>query len=400
MPIVNAIKAVASQLIVWHHLAFYGPMSDVVYPHAPGTFDWLYNQARMAVQAFLVLGGFLAANSLFTKMEAGGIELRSLFWNRYLRLARPYLVALAAALCAGVIARSLIHSPGNPSFPSWKQVVAHVFFLQDIAGEEALSAGVWYVAIDFQLYVLLVLVLWGVSKFGKRNENLAVCICGALAGVSLFWINRNPALDIWAPYFFGAYGLGVVARWISTRGRKVWWTILLAVFVAAALTVEWRARILVAGVTAVVLATTTGYAPRWSTSRVVTFLGSISYSVFLIHYPVCLVVNAVVYHLWPVSAGMNALGMLAAWLLSISAGALLYRYAEQPATATVPVAVPMGELLPVSAIPFEAFSGGQWRVADRRRRTPGTRVVLPAPAVAQQIEETAQSGSRGRRSAD
>ena len=61
---VDALKAVSSQLIVLHHLAFYGPMSDAAHMLAPGLIGWLADYARIAVQVFLVISGFLAARSL------------------------------------------------------------------------------------------------------------------------------------------------------------------------------------------------------------------------------------------------------------------------------------------------------------------------------------------------
>ena len=54
MPLIDAFKALASQLIVLHHLAAYGPLSVAARQIAPGTVDWLYDYARMAVQVFLV----------------------------------------------------------------------------------------------------------------------------------------------------------------------------------------------------------------------------------------------------------------------------------------------------------------------------------------------------------
>lgn len=55
----DQIKAVACLLIVCHHLAFYGPMADALRPVLPGLLTWLDDYARMAVQIFLVLGGYL-----------------------------------------------------------------------------------------------------------------------------------------------------------------------------------------------------------------------------------------------------------------------------------------------------------------------------------------------------
>lgn len=53
--------------------------------------------------------------------------------------------------------------------------------------------------------------------------------------------------------------------------------------------------------------------------------GQRSYSVLLIHFPVCLLGNAVVNFFWPTQLIANTLGLLAAFVLSLLAGALLYR---------------------------------------------------------------------------
>lgn len=62
--LVDLLKAAACQFIVLHHLCFYGPMADHARPLAPALIDWLADPARMAVQVFLVVAGFLAAQSL------------------------------------------------------------------------------------------------------------------------------------------------------------------------------------------------------------------------------------------------------------------------------------------------------------------------------------------------
>ena len=52
-PAIDFFKAIASQLIVLHHLAAYGPISDAVQQASPSLISWLYDYARMAVQVFL-----------------------------------------------------------------------------------------------------------------------------------------------------------------------------------------------------------------------------------------------------------------------------------------------------------------------------------------------------------
>ncbi len=62
-------------------------------------------------------------------------------------------------------------------------------------------------------------------------------------------------------------------------------------------------------------------------------MGQRSYSIFLIHFPMCLLVSAEVHTHSPDSMAANSLGMVAAVLLSISAGAVLYEWTER-STAT------------------------------------------------------------------
>ena len=69
-------------------------------------------------------------------------------------------------------------------------------------------------------------------------------------------------------------------------------------------------------------------APAKLGRAVIGYLSRVSYPVFLLHYPVILVTGAVVGNLWPDSVQMNALGMLAAWALSLLAGSAMYRAVE------------------------------------------------------------------------
>ncbi len=346
LPAIDAIKAVASQLIVLHHLAFYGPMTDVVYPSAEVVVRALRDYALMAVPAFLAVGGFLAARALLPRLA--GLRLRALpalLWGRYLRLARPYVVILVLAIACAWAARMLAPHPDLPDAPTTLQAVAHLLLLQDIVGVDALSAGVWHVAIDFQLYALLILLIaasWPLRRLAPGYQARFVLFASILVTVlSLFWINRDPELEIWAPYFFGAYGLGILAERLARRSGRAAPILLLCVLTAAALYVEWRGRILVAGVTAVLLVWSRGgrNAPAWASGGTIDFLSRISYSLFLIHYPLAMLIGAVITRWWPASVAANAVGLLATWLTSIAAAALLHRWTEAPAGAPRPVAV-------------------------------------------------------------
>ncbi len=324
LPLIDLLKVLASQLIVLHHLAFYGPMSEIAHSLAPSLLDWLAREGRLAVQVFLVVGGFLAARSLASRNALRIERPLLLIWRRYCRLAIPLVAALALAIACAAAARSILPLDTTPGKPGLAQLFAHLLLLQDLLGYEALSAGVWYVAIDFQLYALMVVLIW-------LSRRWAMTLVAGLAVASLFHFNRIPAWDDSALYFFGAYALGALACWAGGQPRRFGMLALMVAAVALALMLDFRSRIAVALASAVLLGLT--FRPMRlppAPGLALAFLGDISYSVFLVHYPVCLVVNAAFGRAFPADPAANALGMLLAWGLSLLAGALFHRYVERP----------------------------------------------------------------------
>jgi peptidoglycan/LPS O-acetylase OafA/YrhL len=63
---------------------------------------------------------------------------------------------------------------------------------------------------------------------------------------------------------------------------------------------------------------------------VANWLGKNSYSIFLVHFPVCLVVNAAFTRFMPDEAAWQALGTLLAWSASLAGGAAFSRWVEIP----------------------------------------------------------------------
>jgi peptidoglycan/LPS O-acetylase OafA/YrhL len=348
LPGIDALKGLACVMIVWHHLAFYGPMSDVVHPVAPALMGWLYDYGRMAVQVFLVVSGFLAAASLAPQGVAVFESPGRLVLRRYWRLVKPYLVALAVSVLVAALVRPWFAHPSVSAASTLPQLLAHVFLLQDILGQEALSAGVWYVAIDFQLYTLAVLIFAFARRFQfaqgeggdaahatSASAQLGVSLILLLALASLLFFNRLPAFDITALYFCGSYALGMFAFWASRKlgARRAFWLATMAVMGGLALALDFRGRLVVALVTAFGLVGLSSLEPqawavRWLQQRRLVQLGQISYSVFLIHFPVCLLVNAVIGYFWPTQLIANVAGLLLAFMLSLLAGSALYRWIE------------------------------------------------------------------------
>ncbi|WP_423454046.1 acyltransferase family protein [Ottowia sp. VDI28] len=244
----------------------------------------------------------------------------------------PYLVAMLAAMLCAALARALMSDADTPAAPTLPQALAHALMLQDVLEQPALSAGVWYVAMDLQLFALLALLAALTTKNAHKLWSLALLVGTALASLCVF--NLDSSGDIWAPYFFGAYALGVLTAWgansTSMPGGKVGATALVGLLLAAALALEWRDRIALAGLTALILL----WQPyRWTLARsrlnpLMQWLAKVSYAVFLLHYPVSMAVNALVMQLWPTNVPAHAAGLVASWALSLACGWVLWYAVE------------------------------------------------------------------------
>ena len=331
--LIDLLKMVAAQCIVWHHLAAYGPLSDAAAQAAPELMGWLYDYARMAVQVFLVVAGYLAARSL----GQGSLHHHGLvrtLGQRYQRLVLPFLAALLVTLLCSALARPHLDGDLVPDAPSLGQWLAHASLLHSILDVDALSAGVWYVAIDFQLYAVLAGLVW----LTRSKRWMPATLTALLAVASLVWFNLDADFDNWAVYFFGAYGLGALAWWASPKAqpgfdaRLVYLgTVLIGV---GSLMLDFRERIALAILVSSVLVVFGGSPfrlPR-QVNALVRQLGSSSYALFLLHFPVLLLANA----LWAALGWQDGVWALAwlglAWAVSLLASVVFHVQVEQRLT--------------------------------------------------------------------
>ena len=332
---VDALKALAAQLIVLHHLSAYGPMADAVHALLPGLIEVLYRHGRLAVQVFLVVGGFLSARALSRQGKLLEGAPPELLWRRYLRLVLPFMAAVGLTLACGLLVRPWLPDL-VPEEVSFAQLLAHALLLQGVLGVDALTAGAWYVAVDFQLFALLVLLLW-LARSLKAPRGwrafIGPWLVLSLAAASLWLFNRYPGLDDWGLYFFGAYGLGALMHWVMVSRHPRSYFVLISAIGLAALAIEWRERVAVALVTAWVLAALHARHQRrpWRLPRAWGELGRHSYSLFLVHYPVCLLVNALFEQQAMTSAAAGLAMMALAWGLANLASVPFHRWIEAPA---------------------------------------------------------------------
>jgi peptidoglycan/LPS O-acetylase OafA/YrhL len=124
--------------------------------------------------------------------------------------------------------------------------------------------------------------------------------------------------------------MGATVYWNVQRGKAPTWLGLIVALAVAALVIDFRLRIAVALCVALTLglARYSGFIESWPKLKLVAWLGQISYSVFLVHFPICLLVNALFERFVPHTPAVQLLGMFVAWVASVTFGALFYRQVE------------------------------------------------------------------------
>lgn len=330
LSLVNAAKGVGCLVIVIHHLAVYGPMSEVIGAQYPKLIEALVTYGKLAVQMFFVFGGYFVAAQMAPRAMPTAVMAPVLIWKRYKRLITPFLFAVTlAALITALVRPWFIHDSLSGA-PTIGQLLAHVFLLYDLIGLEALSAGVWYVAIDFQLFALTAIFTALCWRIPLGLQRLYPVLITALTAFSLWILNRNESLEAYAPFFFGYYGLGVLAYWTAHTRLGRFGLVLIALIGMVALWLEFRKAAATATITALLLAFADlqGRLEHWGDHPVLNWLGERSYSIFLIHYGICIGINALWSVWFPTGLWINAVGIIVAVALSLAAGALLYRFVE------------------------------------------------------------------------
>lgn len=292
--LIDSLKALLSQLILLHHFFLYSPMADAIAAAWPALADLLIEQGPLAVPAFLAIGGFLSARALL-KRPAASAPL--LILQRYLRLAPPLVLALLLVLLATLMhARDLAQADWLSPLPSWPVFLAHVLLLQDVLGMDSISAGAWYVAVDLQLFALLVGICW-LSRRGARPlaESTAPALLALATAISVMFLNHQPELDVWGIYFLPAYGLGALTAWARVHPKaRLWWLLTLAV-----VAVDWlllpRERPLYIVATALALHVSNRIPHvdlrRSGLRRAIERLADLSYPLFVCHFAAIIVAS-------------------------------------------------------------------------------------------------------------
>ncbi len=341
MLFIDALRAFASVMILLHHFALYPPLSANAGTVLGPLVHWFHDYARFT-QVFFVVGGYVMARNMSARSwclpEAGRFLIR-----RYCRLGIPYLAAIVLAIAACDFGRGWLPGDvvGTPA--TVPQFVAHVFFLQELLGYEHLSAGIWFVCINFQLGLIYAAMLclrdtvprWLGPSAAASRMDVPMIAGWALSLISLFYFNRNPDWDSWAIYFFPYFFMGLVIHRAlrNKRSEAGFWLYLLVIVLA--IVFDWRWRPITSLVVGLLLfgAVKSGLGNRWPKSLLIARMGRVSYSLFLVHFPILIIVATIWERLGWTSPATAFAGLLTAFTVSVAAAFAFHHFIELPAAA-------------------------------------------------------------------
>jgi peptidoglycan/LPS O-acetylase OafA/YrhL len=322
---IDALRAVAVGLVIAFH---YG---------VPG-----FSGGFVGVDVFFVISGFLIGGILERELMAGQFSLAG-FYERRVRRIFPALFAMLAvtAAAAGAVLFPDAYERFGRSAGAAALFWSNIFFNNtsgywDAAASSKPLLHTWSLAVEEQFYLVFPLVLFALRRRRVRTRLAVLAGLALISFTASVWaVAAEPTAAFYlAPYRFWEFVVGAglaIAAWRAPQRFAPWPAIagLAMIFGAGMLLPKggafpgWAALLPCVGAVLVIAAGPDNRVSRALAWRPVVFLGLISYSLYLWHWPVMVLAGA-----W--------LGALSGWQLGICAGVtfvlsvLSWRFIEQP----------------------------------------------------------------------
>lgn len=306
----DALRALAALAVCLFHFR-----EDIAI-RSIGVASSVFSYGYLGIDVFFVISGFVIPLMLL-QMKFRLADSGSFLLSRFLRLYPAY-----AASGILVIALSYLSSciPGfsgqSPAFPI-RAVVSNLLLICDFSGEEWIIPVFWTLAIEAQYYVLIAVTFPFLKNGSKRIRYsvLATWIAAPLfAGV-------GPTVFTWAALF----ALGILC---CLKANKMMGSLSFYIFFGAAC----LAHALTKGLISAAAGASTGLAILYFPevrSRVLIWIGGISYSIYLIHMPLWGRVMNLMKRL-PDTPIIQMLALLLGALVVILASAIFFKVIERP----------------------------------------------------------------------
>ncbi|MCE5785194.1 acetyltransferase [Staphylococcus pseudintermedius] len=343
MPGLDGVRAVAVIAIIIYHL---NP-------------QWL-SGGFLGVDTFFVISGYLITSLLLTEYHnTGKIKLMS-FWLRRVKRLIPAVLFLVM----GVIVLSLIFMPTEIQkvradsiaaifyVSNWWYIMQNVDYFEQFAVQPLKH--LWSLAIEEQFYLVFPIVLLSLLSFIRRLKSIRIIflillVISMIAMMVLYVPNENVARVyfgtdtriqtllmgvllalVWPPFQLKAKVNRQMRTMIDTAG-VVGLAILFICFKFVSETnsiLYYGGFFLISTVTLLVIASSvhpSGYFAKFLGNKVFTFIGSRSYSLYLWHYPIIVLI-----HHQFVQGQIPPLVYVVELLLMVLMAEFSYKFIEQP----------------------------------------------------------------------
>ncbi len=313
LPYLDGLRGLAALFVVFHH-AYMEIHEEALSPFIQGVTGWLVN-GQFAVDVFIILSGYC----LMLPVVRSEGHLRGGIGQYLLRRARrilpPYYIALALSLLLIALVPCLSHPQGvrwDAALPAFTPgiIVSHLLVLHNLNSEwlVRIDPPMWSVATEWQIYFLFALLLLPVWR---RFGNAVTVVVAFVVGLVPHFVFHTG--DFACPWFLGLFSLGMVAASMTryspvTEARQIAWSwigfALTLCLLFGAFATHFAENIenryvtdTLAGIaTACVLVACTAHSAsevkrhpailRLMKSRFAVWLGTFSYSLYLVHFPI------------------------------------------------------------------------------------------------------------------
>lgn len=312
---IDALRGLASFAVCWYHLVF----ANHAFAGSGLIQATLRDSARNAwvgVDVFFVISGFIIPLALcrarYVLSSYGRFVLK-----RIVRLDPPYLVSIVVCIALAYLSASAHRLHGAPVHLSPLTVLLHIGYLNAFSGKPWLNPVYWTLAIEFQYYVGMGLLFVLLASRQKAARWALFIGLGALA-----FLEPSPNL-LFHYLFVFMLGMSTFQYRVGLLSLRVYLPLLAALAAGCYLTLGPL-------VTGAGLCAALAIAFIRSDIRPLVWLGSLSYSLYLVHVPIG---GRAMNLLLPHAHGMAARCLVLAFSLALSVFLAygLYRIVERPA---------------------------------------------------------------------
>lgn len=339
LPALTGVRALAALMVLLLHASQNFPTSL--------TGNALVERGYLGVDLFFILSGFIIAHVYLRDLvPLRARPLRIFLWHRFVRLFPAHatvLLVLVALIAAAQAAGVALNDPRNWSYRDlpWHFLMVHAWGVTDIAGWNSPS---WSISAEWFAYLLFpgaAALALALPKRAALPLVLAVLLAEGLLpylggwSIAGAWLGAPALIRVAAEFISGVLIYRAVA--IDMESLSPGWSDALtfgglAMFCVAALLLPVDALLiaLLAAIIAGVSGRGTGVRAVFG-SRLALWLGEISYSIYVVHFPIILVLRRVAERIGFTSGAAGWAMFLIAIAVVIAAAALLFYGVEQPA---------------------------------------------------------------------